>query len=98
MLCSGTFEGGRTACSGDSGGPLVVPLEDGTYIQAGVVSWGLSAADGKGCEETALFSAYTRVSNFPVSYTHLDVYKRQVPGVVPLPSPHARWCRPRRRS
>ena len=64
MLCSGTFEGGRTACSGDSGGPLVVPLEDGTYIQAGVVSWGLSAADGKGCEETALFSAYTRVSNF----------------------------------
>ena len=64
MLCSGTFEGGKTACSGDSGGPLVVPLEDGSYIQAGVVSWGLSAADGKGCEETALFSAYTRVSNF----------------------------------
>ena len=64
MLCSGTFEGGKTACSGDSGGPLVVPLNDGTYIQAGVVSWGLSAADGKGCEETALFSAYTRVSNF----------------------------------
>ena len=64
MLCSGTFEGGKTACSGDSGGPLVVPLNDGSYIQAGVVSWGLSASDGKGCEETALFSAYTRVSNF----------------------------------
>lgn len=64
MLCSGTFEGGKTACSGDSGGPLVVPLDDGTYIQAGVVSWGLSAANGQGCEETAMFSAYTRVSNF----------------------------------
>lgn len=64
MLCSGTFEGGKTACSGDSGGPLVVPLTDGTYIQAGVVSWGLAAASGQGCEETALFSAYTRVSNY----------------------------------
>ena len=64
MLCSGTFEGGKTACSGDSGGPLVVPLEDGTYIQAGIVSWGLSAASGTGCEETAHFSAYTRVSSF----------------------------------
>ena len=64
MLCSGTFEGGKTACSGDSGGPLVVPLEDGSYIQAGVVSWGLTAATGEGCEEQALFSAYTRVSSF----------------------------------
>jgi len=64
MLCSGTFEGGKTACSGDSGGPLVVPLTDGSYIQAGVVSWGLAASNGQGCEETALFSAYTRVSNY----------------------------------
>jgi secreted trypsin-like serine protease len=64
MLCSGSFEGGKTACSGDSGGPLVVALEDGGYVQAGVVSWGLTAANGEGCEETALFSAYTRVSNF----------------------------------
>jgi len=64
MLCSGTFEGGKTACSGDSGGPLVVPLTDGSYVQAGVVSWGLAASNGQGCEETALFSAYTRISNF----------------------------------
>lgn len=64
MLCSGTFEGGKTACSGDSGGPLVVPMNDGSYIQAGVVSWGLTAATGQGCAETALFSAYTRVSNY----------------------------------
>jgi len=64
MLCSGSFEGGKTACSGDSGGPLVVPLEDGSFVQAGIVSWGLSAANGQGCEETAMFSAYTRISNF----------------------------------
>lgn len=64
MLCSGTFEGGKTACSGDSGGPLVVALDDGGYIQAGVVSWGLSGIGGKGCNESAPFSAYTRVSNY----------------------------------
>ncbi|MFN3822483.1 MAG: serine protease [Pseudorhodobacter sp.] len=64
MLCSGTYEGGKTACSGDSGGPMVVALQDGSHIQAGVVSWGLSGVGGKGCDENAPFSAYTRVSNY----------------------------------
>lgn len=64
MICSGTFEGGKTSCNGDSGGPLVVPVEGGGYIQAGIVSWGLSATSGQGCEETALFSAYTNISKF----------------------------------
>jgi secreted trypsin-like serine protease len=64
MICSGTFEGGKTSCNGDSGGPLVVPLDDGSYIQAGIVSWGLTATSGKGCEERAMFSAYTDISKF----------------------------------
>ncbi len=64
MLCSGTFEGGKGSCSGDSGGPLVVPVGDGAYVQAGIVSWGLSNTTTKSCLETAQFSAYTRVSNY----------------------------------
>jgi secreted trypsin-like serine protease len=64
MLCSGTYEGGRTSCSGDSGGPLVVPLDDGSYIQAGIVSWGLTGEGGQGCAENALFSAYMRTASY----------------------------------
>lgn len=64
MVCSGTYQGGRGACSGDSGGPLVVALKDGSYIQAGVVSWGLSDANTKSCNTRAKFSAYTRVANY----------------------------------
>ena len=55
---------GRDADGAIDAGPLVVPLEDGSYIQAGIVSWGLTASSGVGCEETATFSAYTDISHF----------------------------------
>ncbi|TKZ18028.1 serine protease [Shimia litoralis] len=64
MICSGSLAGGKTSCQGDSGGPLVVPLNDGSYIQAGIVSWGLSSGNGKTCAEDAIFSAYTRTANY----------------------------------
>ena len=64
MICSGTFEGGQTSCDGDSGGPLVVPLENGSYIQAGIVSWGLSDSAGEQCAKDAKFSTYVDVSRF----------------------------------
>jgi len=64
MLCSGTFEGGKLSCQGDSGGPLVVPLTDGSFVQAGIVSWGLASGPKMTCVENALFSAYTKVSRF----------------------------------
>ncbi|MEM9733294.1 MAG: serine protease [Pseudomonadota bacterium] len=64
MICSGSPQGPKGACSGDSGGPLVVPLKDGRYIQAGVVSWGMAARSGKGCERRSQFSAYTRTGNY----------------------------------
>ena len=64
MICSGTPEGPRGACNGDSGGPLVVPVADGKYIQAGIVSWGLTESNGKGCSKQVKFSAYTRAGNY----------------------------------
>lgn len=64
MICSGTPLGPRGACDGDSGGPLVVRQADGTFIQAGIVSWGMFSSDEPGCNRNAKFSAYTRAGNY----------------------------------
>lgn len=64
MICSGTPLGPRGACDGDSGGPLVVRQADGTFIQAGIVSWGMFSSEEPGCDRQAKFSAYTRAGNY----------------------------------
>ena len=64
MICSGVSEGGKGSCNGDSGGPLIVQIEDRSYLQIGVVSWGYTADNAAGCSLDAAFSAYTRVAQY----------------------------------
>nr|BAP76070.1 serine protease like protein [Aglia japonica] len=56
MMCA--FSKGKDGCQGDSGGPLLVFETNGTYVQAGIVSWGI------GCADPRYPGVYTKVSYF----------------------------------
>ena len=56
-LCAEMRQGRTYSCQGDSGGPLVV-RDDDTWVQAGVVSWGVS------CAKPGRYGVYTRVGAF----------------------------------
>jgi len=71
MLCAGFASGGVDSCGGDSGGALVVPNGSGSWIQAGIVSWG-----GELCAQRNSYGVYTRVSR----------YINWIGQYVPLPS------------
>lgn len=57
VLCAGA-EKGVDMCDGDGGGPLACEKQDGTYVLAGIVSWGL------GCHEKDVPGAYVNVAQF----------------------------------
>ncbi|XP_034179310.1 venom protease [Osmia lignaria lignaria] len=58
VMCAGAYEGGRDACQGDSGGPLLHRLENGKWVNIGIVSWGIR------CGEPGRPGIYTRVSSY----------------------------------
>ena len=56
FICAGG-EAGVDSCSNDGGSPLVCPRSDGSFVLAGLVSWGLD------CGQKDVPGAYTNVQH-----------------------------------
>lgn len=67
MFCAGYAEGGRGPCKGDSGGPLQCLKDDGTWVLAGITSWGLVCAAPR---RPGVFTRVSALRKFIDFYVH----------------------------
>ncbi len=82
MLCAGTFDNMRDACTGDSGGPLLFwEEEQQRWTQLGIVSWGM------GCAVPGLYGVYTNLFPFRSWIQDVTGAQNRQPPATPRPVP-----------